>query len=399
MEKEQRIEEILKPNTSGRTISNAMLIDSLNNTNSAGHEQNKNLAPKQQFRKQNNVKILKNGQAGVTDSTVVGENNQLRTVQSNKNLKYTRRAVIVRNNREHLPRTIIAKTMNVLSFVAVALVGVFLGSFMGNMFIASKTAVDYSSLVAADYELTTSDYATIYAANKDKDASSVNAVNSYAMAIWQTRYDSEIVSEFSVVGQGSVRAKVSGISQSQQVVKNVTKTADELIIENITKGLISTAERSIWKISENSFTSFVTGNVDGNPPSATYADSPNKVYDLNNQSEFQEYKDEYGQNYYDYFPYIVSEKTVDSSSFIGEENGGYKYKIELNKITSVINYVRTMMHTSNLNRAPTFSSIEVEFIVDENYRFKEFHIYENYTIYYLGLPADCTSELHFIFSY
>ena len=358
LKNDKKIEEVLNKNVSGEKIRNAMLIDSLNH--SANKEKGSQNV-RQKFREKNNIGNLKVQTQVAGDSSVVGASSQLRTVQSNKNLKFTRRAVIVRDNKEHLPRTIVAKTFNILSFIAVALVGVFLGSFVGNMFVANQTAIDYSSMSAADYELTTTEYSNMYDTNKDKSPQNVDATTAYSMAIWQTYYSSGIVSEFSVVGFGSVQAKVSGIVQSQQVVKNVTKTANELRIENITKGLISTSELTVWNISENSFTSFVTGKVDGDPPAATYNENPTTVYDLNNQEELQLCNETYGQHYYDYFPYIVSNKTVDSSSFVGAVEGGYKYTLELNKITSVINYVRTMMHTSNLNRAPNFDNLYIVF--------------------------------------
>ena len=322
------------------------------------------------------------------------EINEIRTVQSNKNLSKTRRAVIVRDNREHAPRTALAKTANFLSFVAVALVGVFLGYFVGNMFIANNSAVDYSSVKEADYLPA---YETVYAANNTKGKGAVLPANAYVMAEWQLLQQSGIIDAYQIDGTGSVRAKVSGIVQSQSVKKTVEKTADTMIINNITSGLISTAEKTVQHIGEKTLDSFVTSSVDKNTLVPTYKTNPTKTYNL--ETEYDAYRKEYGITPYAFAPYLVSEKSVTKGEYLGEQDGGYAYKITLHNIAGVVNYVQYMMHTSGLDRAPTLYELTITFVVDDNYRFTKMNVYERYQMYYLGLPAECESQIKFTFSY
>ena len=385
LEENKKIETLLKTNPN--LIKNQRLISSLNQTTSSASKlsdaQDK-IINRKDLRATNNIAKLKSGE----DHT-----NELRTVQSNKNLSKTRRAVIVRDNREHLPRTILAKTANFMSFVAVALVAIFLGVFVGNMFVAKGTLVDYSSVVEADYLPA---YADVYTSNKTASKSSVNPANAYVMAEWQLLQQSGIVDSYSVVGTGSVRAKVSGIEQTQKVKKTVEKNADTMIVNNITKGLISTAEKSVLDISDNKISSYVTKSVnDALEPG--YSENPTKTYDLN--TEYDDFRKEYGITPYAFFPYLVSIKTVEKGEYLGEQDGGHKYRITLNNITGVVNYVQYMAHTSDLKRLPTFYNLTIIFVVDNDYRFLSADVEEKYQVYYLGLPADTESAIHFDFSY
>ena len=389
-----RIETILKPNPS--KIKNQRLINSLNNKTS-----NSRVISRAQEGKANrrdklatrNISRIKFGEAS-DEQGVQSVVNELRTVQSNKNLTKTRRAVIVRDNREHAPRTALAKAANFLSIVAVALVGVFLGIFVGNMFIANNSAVDYSSIKEADYLPA---YATVYSANNTKAKSAVLPANAYVMAEWQLLQQSGLIENYTMVGTGSVRAKVSGIVQSQNVRKTVVKTADTMTIENITSGLISTAEKTVEYINEKTLDSYVTASVDKDTLVPSYKSSPTKVYNL--ETEYDDYRKEYGITPYAPAPYLVSEKSVTKGEYLGEQDGGYKYRVTLHNVAGVVNYVQYMMHTSGLKRPPTFYELTITFVVDDNYRFTKMNVYERYQMYYLGLPAECESQLNFELTY
>lgn len=391
-----RIETILKPNPNG--IRNQRLINSLNNKTSNSRiisRAQAGSANRQDKIATSNISKIKHGGVSTEDG-VSAEVNEIRTVQSNKNLSKTRRAVIVRDNREHAPRTFLAKTANFLSFVAVALVAIFLGVFIGNMFIANNSAVDYSSIVEVDY---LPDYEAVYAANNTKAPSAVSAANAYVMAEWQILQQSGLIENYSVDGSGSVRAKVSGIVQTQKVKKTVNKTADTLVINNITSGLISTAEKTIENLGEKTLESYITSSVDKDSLVPSYKANPTATYDISTDEGVAAFRKEYGITPYAPFPYLVSEKTVVKADYLGEKDGGYEYKITLNNIAGVVNYVQYMMHTSGLNRAPTFYELSITFVVDDNYRFKTLVVDERYQMYYLGLPAECESQLTFEFSY
>lgn len=328
------------------------------------------------------------------DSSVISEVSEIRTVQSNKRLKKTRKAIIVRETSERPPKTLVARTFNLLSFVAIGLVAVFLGMFIGNMVIAGKTLVNYDY----DEALFIADYVGVYNKNKNSNPNNVKAYDAYAMAEYQLMHDSGLIDNFKITGDGYVTAKVSGMVQNQVIVKNILKTPDKIYNDSITQGLIPAAEKLIYSYKDNKISSYVSKKISGTPPSASYDDKPKAEYVL--PKDLDAYRAEYGISPYVIFPYLVSSKTVDSFSESPEAvEGGYSYKLSLNKVYSVINYVQLMVHISGLTRPPTFYEISIDFVVDQNFRFTYLHVYERYQIYYMGLPADCISETTYKFDY
>ena len=386
-------------NLNPKRIKNQVLIGKL--TGKAGSVEKTSAAKVKQLNRKDtsaaqNIEKIKNGgivDTNLADNKVVKVVSEIRTVQSNKNLQKTRKAVIVRQNREHATRTFIAKLANVLSFAIVSVVAIVFGIFAGNMYIASKTLVNY------DYNETEflPAYSTVYASNKNLAKNQVSATNAYIMAEWLLLRESGLTDNYTITANGTVSAKVGGIQQKQIVAKKVEKTPESYTNESVTNGLIPAAEIYKYDFAQNKVESFFSQDVSGEPPTATYGTDPYKTYDLNTQ--MADFRAEYGVKPENIFAPIVSDKTVDKALYIGEENGGYKYQITLNNIYSVINYVQLMIHISGLERPPTFNEITITFTVDENYRFKEVHFFEKYQIYYLGLPADCTAETTYNFAY
>lgn len=379
-------------------VKNRSLIESLNNdqlSSKTSGAKNKALNRKDTTAVSNLEKIKTGGVVSdkLAQNNVVREINEIRTVQSNKNLQKTRKAVIVRRNKEHSKRTIIGKIFNFLSFVLVGFLGVFFGVFAGNMYVASKTLVDY------DYNEVDflPDYSAIYNANKTTNIADLSATNAYIMAEWALYKESNILDSLSVTGRGTVKAKVSGIQQQQIVSKKVTRSGNIFESESVTDGLIPAAEIYRYDFDTNKVESYFSKKVSGNPPTAEYTSDPYKTYDINTQ--LSDFREEYGIKPEGIFAPIVSDKTVDKSAYLDMENGEYKFQITLNNVYSVINYVKLMMHMSGLERPPTFSELTITFTLDSNYRFKTVYMYERYQIYYLGLPADCTAETTYTFEY
>lgn len=395
LENNKKIEDYLKP---ARQIKNNALKNSLNNNTSENlpitEAQAKALSRKDKKATQNIDAIKKQVSTNLFGGdNVVAEVSEIRTVQTNKRLKKTRHAVIVRESSERPPKTFLARAFNLFSFAAIGLVATFLGIFVGNMVIAGKTLVSYD-YDEADF---IADYQKVYSANVSKTPDKVKAYDAYAMAEWQLNNESGLVENYTITGDGYVKAKVSGIVQNQSIVKKVTKTSSGLINESITNGLIPAAERLEYDYKNNKMSSYVTKKISGTPPTATYDKDPKTVYNLD--TDFEKYRAEYGISPNTVFPYLVSEKTVDSATECKAVEGGYQYKITLNNVYGVLNYVQLMIHISGLTRPPTFYELSITFTVDQNYRFTEVYVYESYQIYYMGLPADCTAETTYKLSY
>ncbi len=393
---EKELKEILPSKIDG--IKNNSLIESLNNdqlSSKTSKAKDRALGRKDKTAVSNLEKI-KNG--GIVDGTlaqdnVVREVNEIRTVQSNKNLQKTRKAVIVRQNKEHAKKTIIGKIFNFISFILVGFLGVFFGVFAGNMYVASKTLVDYD-YNEADF---LPNYSAVYSANKTKNVADLSATNAYIMAEWALYKESGLIDSLSVTGNGTVKAKVSGIQQQQIVSKKVTRSGNVFSSESVTDGLIPAAEVYTYNFDTKKVETYFSKKVSGNPPTAEYTNDPYKTYDINTQME--DFREEYGIKPEGIFAPIVSDKTVEKSAYLGTENGEYKFQITLHNVYSVINYVQLMMHMSGLERPPTFSELTITFTLDSQYRFKIVYMYEKYQIYYLGLPADCTAETTYTFTY
>ena len=397
LEQHKELKEFLSANP--KRIKNQTLIGSLNNNTSA-YVKTSSAKEKSENRKDKsavlNLEKIKNN--GIVDPKL-GENkvvrvvNEIRTVQSNKNLKKTRKTIIVRQNKEHATKTFIAKLFNLLSFVLVGVVAAVFGIFAGNMYIANKTLVSY------DFNETDflPEYSTVYASNSTKAHSQVTATNAYIMAEWLLMGESNKTAAYTMIGNGTVSAKVGGIQQKQIVAKKITKTSNMFTSESVTNGLIPAAEVYQYNLDTNKVESFFTDDVSGEPPVATYGQTPYKTYDINTQ--LADFRAEYGVKPESVFAPIVSDKTVDNAAYLGKVEGGHKYQITLNNIYSVINYVQLMIHISGLERPPTFNEITITFVVDNEFRFKEVDFFEKYQIYYLGLPADCTAQTTYTFSY
>ena len=95
-----------------------------------------------------------------------------------------------------------------------------------------------------------------------------------------------------------------------------------------------------------------------------------------------EYKETMGLDIYEYMSYIISSKTVLESSEVTKlDDGNYIFTLTLDKVSSVINYVKNMKETGALGDYPRFkSNISVEIVMDSNYRILTFKSDEEYEV-------------------
>ena len=223
-----KLESFLASND--HNVKNSRLVASLNKKASTDiNKRTDRKVVRHDDRAVKNINRIKNSvktSVGVGDKNVVGGVSELRTVQDSKRISKTRHVVIVRESKEN-PKTPVAKFFNFMSFVAVALVGIFLGIFAGNMYIANKSVIDYSSISEAAY---LPNYEQIYEQNKNKEKNKVSAANVYSMAEWQLLKQSGVASNYTISGVGTVNAKVGGINQSQKVIKTVQYDGSELLM-------------------------------------------------------------------------------------------------------------------------------------------------------------------------
>lgn len=98
-------------------------------------------------------------------------------------------------------------------------------------------------------------------------------------------------------------------------------------------------------------------------------------------------------------PYIVTSKTIirdkkeDIESDTINNKNVYKFSIQLNPVTSVLNYIKQVKLTSGLSGYPTFDDVAHTVYIDENWNFVKIDIVENYRIPYGGLQPKCKGTL------
>lgn len=98
--------------------------------------------------------------------------------------------------------------------------------------------------------------------------------------------------------------------------------------------------------------------------------------------------------------FIISNQTVTNSmenqiEVIENEDGSkyYQFKMILDPIYSVLNYINQIKYTSNLSSYPEFSNIEQVVTIDENWNFVSICSVEVYTIVAFGMKNSCTGTL------
>ena len=99
-------------------------------------------------------------------------------------------------------------------------------------------------------------------------------------------------------------------------------------------------------------------------------------------------------------PYIISEKTVISSTndknniVYNEEDGTYSFTMSLDKQTSVINYSKQVKRTGGLGSYPEFEKITFSVVIDSDWNLISFGVKENYSAV-KGIRAKCSGTLNY----
>ena len=198
------------------------------------------------------------------------------------------------------------------------------------------------------------------------------------------------------------RADVSGEVQpsigSKQSIKGVKgRNGNEVYLENISKGMMSVAEKYSYSISDKKADIYrAEGGAIVDMSTVNYSENPTWV-----MTE-EEFLNEYGTAPDNpCIPYIVSSKTYipGSESVRSLGDGTFEIKFNLAKDSSVVDYVKQIKHMSGLASYPTFKSVSITAIIDSDFRFISLYYEENYTVTYFGVPAKCDGWVKLDISY
>ena len=205
---------------------------------------------------------------------------------------------------------------------------------------------------------------------------------------------------FHIVGNGRVRVSAFGIPISQTVYSEKNFDGNTYTFESISEGTMDIGKCSVME---------KPTSLNPNPEVMLFSSSD--VYtsegaSITDNAVWGNYETYTQDAYIDLAgglpngiqTYIISDKTITStndSSVItyDEATGYYTFTIELDPITSVLNYVRQVQQTSGLGSAPTFESVKQTITIDGEWNLISISIEERYSVLYGGISAGCSGTL------
>ena len=266
-----------------------------------------------------------------------------------------------------------------INLVIVIVIGIFSGFLIGMWFVANK--VDDSMYDGLTEAMLVDNIVLIKQESSGKNPMQLGAVKSAVLAL-DTTYNYPVVQ---VEGVGSVNAM--GVNQA--IKAKTVRLNDKIFLENVSvSSFVKAADRFYL---ENGSIKWVKGNVNGS--TVTWNGSTSTLTP-------QSYENLMGGSLNEYTKLIVSSKTVVNESSVVEENGVYTFTLKLDKVKSVINYVKSMKETGGLSGYPVFNAnIELQLTIDSNYRLIKMVSKENYTAKMGPINAKSSGILTNTFTY
>ena len=194
-------------------------------------------------------------------------------------------------------------------------------------------------------------------------------------------YNATLAERFHAEGNGRVATIAT-----QSVYSEKNYDGNRYTFESISKGMMSVAICSAMDKGDDRVELYRGSNIQ--PNDAEWSLSDDDVYSLD------EYEELAGSTPDAIQPYIISDKTVLSSSIERDgETGYYTLTFELDPITSVLRYARQVRQTSGLSSYPEFKTVSQTITIDENWNLICIDVHETYSVVAFGIPASCTGTL------
>lgn len=183
---------------------------------------------------------------------------------------------------------------------------------------------------------------------------------------------------------------VINASITTQVIDHIIeKDGDQVRQESYSTGFVNLASRSEYTLGGN--VSLFEGKTTKN--NSTIAWSADKVVSPDAYKLlYGKFPDQpwaynvYPTTFKDYPPTVLHE----SECQIKDEL--YYFTLKLDPVNSVANYKDQIKTLSNLNKHPTFSSVEITFAVDKDFRFVSFVSRETYVMSFHGVPIPVKTD-------
>ena len=309
--------------------------------------------------------------------------------QVSENVEDERQKVLIVRRKKEKPLSLSRKIMNFVSYILVVVIAATFGYIAGKFYYANfMNQVDYGKFDKMDLrDDAKAIYLKLSASHMTLDR--MNAVELFVAC----EYNLSQTQNYFATAVGEVQPSIG----SKQTVRGTkTREGNMFYGENYSKGMLALAEKfdydQITKIAN-------VYRAEGNSvstDSARFPENPTWTFD------YDSYVNEYG-NAPDsgLIPYVVSSKTYIPNSESVESIGGGKYRIKMSlaKDSSVKDYVKQVKHMSGLANYPTFKTITISAIVNQDLKFESLRFDETYTVVYFGVPANCVGWLEQNISY
>lgn len=305
------------------------------------------------------------------------------------------------------------KTLGILTVL-----GIFTGCGLGVWYFNTAVVppIDYSQYNASDYIVSaesvlgelfgiSSDYenwrsSSEFLKSGIQNPSDLTPAQNFLLA----EYNALNSDYFHIVGTGEVNVKAFGIPISQTVYSEKNFDGNTYTFESISEGTMPLGTCSVMEkpSSANSNPSVMLFSSEQPYTSEGGTIADNAVWGDYQTYSQEEYRNLAGGTPNSIQTYIISDKTIissnDSSAITYEaETGYYSFTIELDPITSVLNYVKQVQQTSGLDSAPTFSSISQTITIDSEWNLISISIEESYSLMYGPAAASCEGTLNSIY--
>lgn len=266
-----------------------------------------------------------------------------------------------------------------INLIVVIIVGIFSGFMIGMWLISNKVDPNLYNMNAT---LLMDDVSKIRNEANGKTPEELGATKSCVLAFDNTFNHKNVM----VVGVGNVNAM--GVNQS--INSKSIRIGDSVFTEGVSVSkFVKAADRFYL---ENGTITKVKGNVDGN--TITWNGDKSNMTPAS-------YAETMGGSINEYMLHIVSSKTVVNASDVSKlSNGNYTFTLELDKVKSVIRYVKNMKATGGLSSYPVFSeNIKLTVTIDSNFRLVEVTSEEKYSAKIGVLTAKSKGTLTNKFTY
>lgn len=269
----------------------------------------------------------------------------------------------------HVMKHLSLKTRNIIvtsTVCAIALVtGVGLGTYFGQeMFGAGPTFEDGDLMAYED------DSVKIF--KKYEKGASLDSLEPYELvSIANSIYD-ETPNHYS---------KITGTVDAGLVIQTVDTIAgrsdSEYFLESISCSSIVSVAKRFYQTGD-SIVEYNGTSIDKAQLSATWGD----------KIEFasgKEFELKWGKEVKRSSIYIISSKTVTSSSKTQDDKGNWIVDLTLDPNTSTLRYARQIVNMSGLKKLPVFHSLEIQYVMDSSLNLISRTINENYDVNKMGV--------------